>query len=121
MKKLAYLPVALIVVGCLLLVGAAAWRHVKNPRYYWGEDEANALTTAGLEYHAAAHQMAHAHTQAEEQKFEEARARFHKKDAAFQEATERYERPIRLLRYSGIACLVVGALGYYVLRAVAGG
>jgi hypothetical protein len=124
MRNLAHLPILIMVVGGLLLLGALVWPCSKNPQDYWTEADAQERTEAGLQYHAMTHRHAHAQTEQQEQvaeeKLEAARARYKETDHTFQDAQDRYRRPAALMRWSGIACLVVGMLGYYLLRAASG-
>jgi len=124
MRNLAHLPALLIVVGAILLLGALVWPHSKDRRDYWTDADAEARKEAGVRYHGLAHHRAHARTQEQIQhakkELKEAKAHYREVDKAFYEAEDRYERPIRLMRFSGVACLALGALGYFLLHAAAG-
>jgi hypothetical protein len=125
MRKLAHVPTLIILLGGGLMLAAYGWLQLKDSRDYWPEEDAKALTKAGLEYHGAAHRMTHAHTEADKQEirgeYEEARSRYTESKAAFLEAEERYARPFRIMWWSGMTCLVVGVLGYVVIRSAASG
>ncbi|HLA85312.1 MAG TPA: hypothetical protein VJL29_11005 [Thermoguttaceae bacterium] len=123
MHKLAYLPILFIVLGAALLLAAFAWSRMKDPRDFWPEEKAETLSAAGLEYHGAAHRMTHVEsdTQKEElqRQFDQARDRYTQQQTAFAEAQDRYERPYRILWWSGIACLALGVLGHFLVRSSA--
>jgi hypothetical protein len=124
MHRLIYLPVAIVVLGGILLAVAALWPHLSDPQDYWTDAEARSRADAGSQYHGLAHRMSDAppgeQGKALAQEFERARERYQQLGEAFSEAVDRYERPIRLLLRSGIACLVIGILGYFILRSAGG-
>jgi len=120
MRSLHNLPIVAIALGGVLLLAAAVRLWTSDPRGYWTESDAEARAESGNEFHALAHEWGHASTEDDKrrlhQKLIEAQTRYQQSDAALQEARDRYHRPIRLMQWSGVACLVLGIVGYYALR-----
>jgi hypothetical protein len=121
MQKLSRLPILFLLAGAALLVAASVWPRFVDPKSYWTDADAKARMDASGQYHGRAHQMSEVpenqQTDTLKKEFDNARTRYRESNTALAEAMERYERPIRLLRLSGIVCLTLGALGYVALRA----
>ena len=113
-----------MVAGGALLLGATVWPWFHDERDYWTQDNAKARMEASGQYHGLGCRMADAGSGEAEKllktDFDEAKARFKQSSASFEAAKDRYERPIRLLRWSGIVCLGLGILGYVILRGAGG-
>jgi len=124
MLRLHHVPVVLILLGGVLLLGAAIQPRLSNPRNYWTQTEADAHAHSGSEYHALAHKLGHAHTEAEKkglvEQLEKAKTHYHESDAALQSARDRHAWPSRLMRWSGFICVGLGIVGYYISRARGG-
>lgn len=125
MHKSQYLPIVVISLGFVLLIAAALWPRFCDPRSYWTEEEAATLTESGSEYHALAHQHAHAETKAEKQdidkEFQQVKTRFDQNTAALERARDRYRRPILIMHWTGVVFLIFGSLAYFLLRSAEGG
>ncbi|NLE36455.1 MAG: hypothetical protein GX621_00355 [Pirellulaceae bacterium] len=119
-SKLTVPAVVLIVCGGALLLAAVLWARFKNPRDYWNETQARTMAHAGSVHHAAACDLSE--TEDEQRKatllaaFEQSREKYQQEQAAFAQARERFERPLRLMRWSGTICLVLGILVYWLTR-----
>ena len=118
--KLAVPSVLLILCGGALLVAAVFWARFKNPRDYWNEDQARTMARAGNVYHAAASAASEGGDEASDKArlaaFEKSKQDYEQEKLAFERARERFERPLRLMRWSGTAFLVVGILAFWLTR-----
>ena len=119
-----HITVGFIVFGGILLLGATMWSHWIDPRNYWTEEDAQARAEWGEKGHMLAHHAEHVHTDQQKKSIqaerEEIQTHLDQAEQNFQNAKNRYEWPSRLMRYSGMACLVLGILGYYVTRSADG-
>ena len=120
MARLEYAPAVSVVLGGLLLAASLLWAHLIDPKSNWSERQAEERAEAGMEFHSLSDQLGHVQDNAEKQRVQAlvnaAKERYRQADAGFGDAQRRYQRPTFLLRRSGLLCLLLGIVGYGVLR-----
>ncbi|MBN1911397.1 MAG: hypothetical protein JW818_16765 [Pirellulales bacterium] len=111
---------AVLLLGFVLLTGAFAWPHLHNPRQDWSREQAQERTKRGIELHYREHELMEAKTEEEREVLIEtnraAIEEYKQSDAGLQEVLKRQHRAVLWLRWSGTACLLVGAVGILILR-----
>jgi len=116
---------ALIAAGAALVIAAALWPVARDPRTAWSEADAQRRTELGIAVHGLSHEMAHAPGEGKNHdelagKLDAARREYDEANRDLEDARDRFNRPAWWLRWSGCACLSLGILGFYTLRARTG-
>jgi ABC-type transport system involved in cytochrome bd biosynthesis fused ATPase/permease subunit len=119
------LPLIVLGIGVLLVAISLVWPRI-IARTVWNQQQASQHAEAAAELHRLSHARAHAADHAAEGKeehkggsLEEARQRYDRSQTALQQARAYRRGSTWLLRGAGGACALLGAAGYFLLRAAA--
>jgi len=120
------LPLIAMGMGILLVALSLVWPRVIGGAV-WNEQQASEHAEASAELHRLSHAGSHAADHGtggkEEHKagsLAEARQRYERSQAALQQAQAYRRGSTWLLRWMGGICALLGAAGYFLLRAAAG-
>jgi len=120
MTKWGVVSVSFMTLGVVLVAASFLWSQFSDPRDHWSEEQAKELTAAGLKAHSLSHHLDHATNDHQRQQAEEqlraAQAEYDHITVGLDNARNRHERPMVLMRWAGTASMVLGVLGYYVVR-----
>jgi len=124
--KIRHLPPILLGVGIILVGLSLVWPRIIGGAV-WSEQQASEHAEASAELHRLSHAGSHAADRGtggeEEHKagsLAEARQRYERSQAALQQAQAYRRGSTWLLRWVGGICVLLGAAGYFLLRAGAG-
>jgi hypothetical protein len=124
--KVRCLPLIVLGVGVILVGLSLVWTRV-IAEVVWNDEQASELAQASAELHRLSHARAHARDHGARDKdehqagsLEQARERFERSQAALQQAQAYRWGSTWLLRGAGGLCAILGAAGYFILRAAAG-
>ncbi len=128
--KIIHLPLTVIAIGVLLVVASQVWPSLVGGSV-WSEEQARTLSRASAEVHRLqdhghghgeaghAHGDGHDHGQGHQEgpkTLEEAKRLYEIEEAKLRKARSFRSTPAVFFKWSGILCLIVGVVGFYVLR-----
>jgi len=123
--KIRHLPLIVLGVGIILVGLSLVWPRIIAGAV-WSEPQASEHAEASAELHRLSHARAHAADHGAEHKEEhkagplaEARERYERSQTALQQAQAYRRGSTWLLRWAGGICTLLGAAGYFFLRAAA--
>jgi len=124
--KIRHLPLIVLGLGIILVGLSVVWPRIIADAF-WNDGQASEHAEASAELHHLSHARAHAADHGAEGKEEhkagslaEARERYERSQAALQQAQGYLRGSTWLLRWAGGICALLGAAGYFLLRAAAG-